>query len=266
MFVPLAVLMMIALMAPQAAYSKHDWGGLDLCEVRRDVVPPGLDPALLPDAASDGARLMRRYCTQCHNLPGPGRHTAGEWPQALERMALLMRVSSRFRGLMGEVAEPSAEERELLRDYLRTHALRPFHGEPVGRGARAFRNVCTGCHVLPDPVQHTSAAWPAVMQRMWSNMQVMGRQVPPPETRLEVLAFLQKRAGEDPDGAKEQPATTLEGIGGPIGPRKVEATTERAWWALGPFLALIMLGLVRWGLEVLRDRKEEREAGDASVN
>lgn len=59
-----------------------------------DVLPPEIDPALLPDSQSQGALLLVRYCSQCHNLPGPGSHTAEEWPAVEERMNLRMQMMS----------------------------------------------------------------------------------------------------------------------------------------------------------------------------
>ena len=44
-----------------------------------DMLPP-MNPDQLPDPDSKGARLLQQFCTQCHNLPGPGMHTAAEWP------------------------------------------------------------------------------------------------------------------------------------------------------------------------------------------
>ena len=31
------------------------------------ILPPGFEPAMLPEPDSEGARLSRRYCVQCHN-------------------------------------------------------------------------------------------------------------------------------------------------------------------------------------------------------
>ena len=67
--------LLILLLAATPALAGHPWGGVDICEARKDIVPPGIDPALLPEPASKGAQVLQRTCTQCHNLPGPGRHT-----------------------------------------------------------------------------------------------------------------------------------------------------------------------------------------------
>ena len=75
---------LLALLAVPPAWANHPWGEVDICTTRNDIMPPGLvAPAEL---GSQGAQLLQRYCTQCHNLPGTGRHTAEEWPALLERM------------------------------------------------------------------------------------------------------------------------------------------------------------------------------------
>jgi hypothetical protein len=51
-----------------------------------DALPPGIDPAPLPEPHSQGARLLKRFCTQCHALPDPKQHTVREWPDVVARM------------------------------------------------------------------------------------------------------------------------------------------------------------------------------------
>jgi len=159
-----------------------------------DRLPPGLDPALLPDPDSDGARLLQRYCTQCHNLPGPGMHTADEWPAVLRRMEMHMSMHDR---MMGGVEIPDAIETVDLLSYLQANAQ-----EPVDPGlaaldtpsGRAFRATCSQCHALPDPVQHTAPEWPGVVARMERNMVLMRRPVPDKSILRDVVRFLQEQA------------------------------------------------------------------------
>ena len=156
--------------------ASHNWGGIDVCTVYRDIAPPGIEAASLPEPEGQGARLLDQYCTQCHALTGPGRHTAGEWPAVLERMRLLMDVSRRFRGLMGSIQMPADDELRVLTDYLTTHALQPLRGTPRGAGAEIFANACAACHTLPDPHQYRAAEWPALVSQMASKATVMGRE------------------------------------------------------------------------------------------
>ncbi|MHB8455759.1 MAG: hypothetical protein ACYDDO_13945 [Acidiferrobacterales bacterium] len=165
-----------------------------------DVLPPGLDPRLLPDPGAPGAHLLERYCTQCHNLPGPGMHTAAEWPAVVARMNGRMQMMSG--GMMGGrptgIVAPSGAELQTLTAYLQTHAQKPMDiaqypdlNTPPGK---AFYAVCTQCHALPDPKQHISSEWPGVVARMRHNMTVMGRTVPDRAVLSEIIVFLQSHA------------------------------------------------------------------------
>jgi len=170
-----------------------------------DRLPPGIDPKLLPDPKSRGARLLQQYCAQCHNLPGPGMHTAAEWPDVVNRMDARMRMMSGGMmggGMMGggmmNVHAPSAAELETLTTYLRHHAQRPIdtkrYSDLDGPAGRAFQATCAQCHALPDPAQHTAAQWPGVVARMQHNMTVMGRSAPDAETFSLIISFLERHA------------------------------------------------------------------------
>jgi cytochrome c5 len=166
-----------------------------------DVLPPGVDPNLLPEPESRGARLLERYCTQCHNLPGPGIHTATEWPLVVNRMNGRMQMMSgggmMGGGMMG-VSVPSAPELNALNEYLLKHAQKPIDlakypdlDSPAGR---IFQGACAQCHALPDPQQHTSPEWPTVVTRMRKNMSTMGKPVPDEPTTKTIIEFLQRHA------------------------------------------------------------------------
>lgn len=226
------------------AEASHDWGGIDVCKTYRDRVPPGLDPALLPAPDSRGARLLKQYCTQCHELPGPGRHTADEWPAVLERMVVLMDVSQRFRGLMGRIAAPDADERAALEAYLSAHALLPMRGTPRGPGAADFAQRCAGCHALPEPRQHTPQEWTAVVSRMQRNAAIMQRGGFDARAEQAVLTYLTSAADDrflsDPHGAGVRPPRQPAEASGPP-----EWTLRRLAY-LTPFFGLAALGLLRW--------------------
>jgi len=168
-----------------------------------ETLPPGLPVELLPDAQSDGAKLLQRYCTQCHSLPGPGRHTAEEWPAVLQRMSERMdHMSGGFMSMMGSIDAPSSAERRTLRDYLQGHAQQAidttqFPALNNTDAGRAFSATCSRCHALPDPRQHTAIEWIGVEGRMQRNMNIMGRSIPNEITLQEILEFLQERARPD---------------------------------------------------------------------
>jgi len=83
-----------------------------------DQLPPGIDAADLPDPKSQGARLLARYCIQCHDLPPPALHTSNEWPKVLARMEQRMGKMSR----MGFILSPTNQERRIILNYLKRHA------------------------------------------------------------------------------------------------------------------------------------------------
>lgn len=116
------VLLFMTLVTSLPVAASHVWADIDLCEVYQDKLPPGLTLASLPEAVSAGAGLLNQYCTQCHNLPGPDRHTLAEWRDVVSRMFMLMEVSNRFGGLMGRVESMQSPEREILLAYLERHA------------------------------------------------------------------------------------------------------------------------------------------------
>ncbi|MES9899929.1 MAG: hypothetical protein ABW148_13005 [Sedimenticola sp.] len=115
--------LILILLLPLPVVASHGLAGFDICEVNRDTLPPGLTIEMLPKPKSSGAALLQQYCTQCHNLPGPDRHTAAEWRDVTSNMFLLMDVSHRFGGLMGKVEIMSKEEQGVVLAYLEQHAV-----------------------------------------------------------------------------------------------------------------------------------------------
>jgi len=158
-------------------------------------LPPGLDPGHLPEPRSSGAQLLARYCTQCHELPGPGLHTAGEWPSVADRMNRRMRMMS---GMMHDIEAPDNDGLRTLVAYLQQHAQMPMDktkytdlNTPAGK---SFEAMCSQCHALPDPKQHTADEWPGVVGRMTQNMKTMGKPLPDLATLELAVEFLQIHA------------------------------------------------------------------------
>jgi hypothetical protein len=84
-----------------------------------DQLPPGIDAADIPDSQSQGALLLARYCTQCHDLPPPALHTSGEWPKVFARMNRRMKMMSQ----MGSIQNPTDQERTTILNYLQRHTV-----------------------------------------------------------------------------------------------------------------------------------------------
>ncbi len=162
-----------------------------------DMLPP-MNADQLPDPDSKGALLLQEFCTQCHNLPGPGLHMAAEWPAVVGRMDRRMQMMSGHGMMMGSIEAPDKQELATILGYLQAHAQKPLPARlapaletPAGK---AFRSVCSQCHALPDPGQHTVKKWPAVVERMKGHMISMGKQVPDEKTLGKILGFLQQNA------------------------------------------------------------------------
>jgi cytochrome c2 len=229
-----------------AALAGHNYGGLDLCTLYPEIMPPGMQPGDLPQPESQGAILLQTYCSQCHALPGPGRHTADEWQEVLDRMSLLMDVTSRFGGLMAKVKVPSAGDEELLRAYLTNNSLQAMQGEPAGTGAAAFTSHCGSCHALPDAGQHSLEEWPVVLKRMQRNMTVMKYSPPSRELMVQIQYFLEQNLQAGSDTVPAGTAPVLSGITDNSGFNASDVFNRGRWMVLGPFLLLVFVGLARW--------------------
>jgi len=250
------ILLLVLLLNGSSVFASHSFGGLDMCALYPEVMPPGLMPDQLPDAGGQGAALMQNYCTQCHELPGPGRHTAEEWPQVLERMLVVMDVADRFGGLLGNVKTPTFNERDQLRSYLVLHALKPMAQKPQGIGASAYESHCSACHALPDPVQYNHDDWPGLIKRMQRNMEVMKYSPPSADIMMQIQLYLQKN--DNPVETKHVSATdnSSDHLGLNMGGSSISFADRKfspgSWLALAPFFVLIIIGLVRWRLNHLR--------------
>ncbi len=192
------------------------------------VVPAGIKPGNLPAPGSEGAKLVARYCVQCHNLPSPLMHSAAEWPGVAARMFQRMTMCSRMssmgmmqnmggmgmmkgtqggasgNGMMGmmNVRAPSAKEQQIIVSYLKEHSLKSIQPgalpSPRSKGAILFTATCAQCHALPDPRQHTAQEWPQVVARMRKNMVAMGKTAPDAATLRTITEFLQDAARAKP--------------------------------------------------------------------
>lgn len=172
----------------------------DMKDMMGAQLPPGIEPKELPEAQSNGAKLLVQYCSQCHDLPSPSMHSAQAWPSVVERMNQRMQMMSgrNMMGMMHDIKAPTNGELKTLIAYLQKHAQKPIDktqyedlDTPAGK---LFDDTCSQCHVLPDPRQHTADEWPAVVQRMTRNMELMGRPVPDRGALETVLVYLQKHA------------------------------------------------------------------------
>ncbi len=195
--------------ADEASEARKRWEQSPYGPLLERILPPTFEARQLPEPASEGAHLTRRYCVQCHNLPNPAMHNAAKWLRIVERMVQRMEGRGNMGHLMADmmagVRAPSAEETRTLVAYLRKYSQLPLdparYPEVTQPSAAPFRLACSQCHVLPDPQRHTAAEWRAVVARMQRNMQWMNRVVgskpDPDEPQLrvaQILAFLERYA------------------------------------------------------------------------
>ncbi|MCW8964983.1 MAG: hypothetical protein OQL16_14390 [Gammaproteobacteria bacterium] len=228
-----------------------------MCALYPEVMPPGLSVEQLPDATGQGARLMQTYCTQCHELPGPGRHTADEWPTVMQHMLTLMDVADRFGSLMGNIRSPNSEEREQLQLYLSRHGLKPLQQTPEGLGSRAFESHCGACHATPDPLQYDIEGWPDILKRMQRNMTVMKYTPPRSEVMLQIQHYIQSAYTVD-----QAPSNLANNQYKADKNRQLKESTIHpgSLIALGPFLLLIVIGIFRWWLSSRQGHKQQIKA------
>jgi cytochrome c2 len=158
-----------------------------LIEAANIALPPGVAPDSLPEPASAGATLLRKYCTQCHALPSPAMHGPADWPSVARRMWVRIDMMA---GALG-VQTPSTAQRAGLLDYLQKHALRVAAHLPPGAGKEVFEEVCARCHQLNDPRMHSPPDWPLVVMRMEQDAEKMKvRGITHSET-AQIITYLQ---------------------------------------------------------------------------
>ncbi len=195
--------------APMRA-ARERWQQSPHGEMLTRIIPPYMEPSLLPDPASGGARLTVRYCVQCHNLASPAMHHAEKWPAIVERM--LPRMQGRgnlgplMQSLMTDMQAPTPADVRSLTAYLQKHAQLRVEPDALPEAGRSrawtsYTQACGQCHTLPDPQRHTRGEWPAVVARMEKNMQwmnrVIGSKADPREPQYrsdEIVGYLQKHA------------------------------------------------------------------------
>lgn len=140
-----------------------------------------LKPHELPRSDSPEAKLVAKYCSQCHTLPSPSIHQGNEWDRALSRMFWRMESLSRqqktiwwpWLSSQNAVQVPSSEEQEKLTQYIKKHSLRRALAipDPDSAGAQIFKYTCTQCHVLPDVTIHSADEWPATIRKMQKHLE-----------------------------------------------------------------------------------------------
>ncbi|MBF0295665.1 MAG: hypothetical protein HQL96_10800 [Magnetococcales bacterium] len=158
---------------------------------------PTLEANELKDAESPGAKAVYKYCSQCHNPPGPGMHTVEEWNRIFWNMIWRMQV---MRGQFKTFQAPTYAESHQMQAYLSANALRAINAGDVqadAPGAKEFLKYCMQCHRLPAPDQHEATDWREVVQRMKQHMQKMSKHIPSHDDTDRIVTFLKSRKVKD---------------------------------------------------------------------
>lgn len=201
-------LLLVLSIAP-CSFAAEPWEDTEHGKMLKRILPPGPAPEQLPEAQSSGARLLERYCVQCHYLPDPRMHAPEHWPNVVERMVRRMRgegnLGPEMKELMENVEAPDDNEVSELNSYLRRHGQQPIdvsrYADLNTQEGRAFSQACSQCHTLPDPKSHTAQEWPEVVDRMkkhvsWTGV-VASNRVSAHRAQLdvqEILDFLQRHS------------------------------------------------------------------------
>ena len=165
-----------------------------------DRLPPGIAPEKLPEPNSLGAKLLQKYCIQCHDIFSPRMHSAEKWSSVFQRVSWHMQMMPRGKkmGRMIQIETPSPQEGTELLTYLKRHSLHAADQSKLEHldtpSGMAFIQTCSQCHALPDPKQHTSQEWPGVTTRMNQNMQLMHKPLIQPKEEALIVQFLQHAA------------------------------------------------------------------------
>jgi len=192
----------------EIARAKHLWSQSPYGKLLERILPPSIGPSELPEPGSEGARVMARYCVQCHYLPSPQMHAADKWTVIVVRMVWRMRgkgnLGAVMKEMMDRVQAPTEEEVRVLTAYLRKHGQRemdPMSPALKSEAGQMFTIACTQCHGLPDPQRHTAREWPSVVERMKRHMAWANTVVGDPSLRTtpvldtsEIVRFLQRHA------------------------------------------------------------------------
>lgn len=90
------------------------WAAVGWSVVLCACQPTAMDAVAVIDPESPGAKVMVKYCSDCHAPPRPASHVADEWPGVVHRMQEARRMKGY--SLLSE------HETEALVTYLQKHA------------------------------------------------------------------------------------------------------------------------------------------------
>lgn len=167
----LRLIMTLAFLLCFGSSTAGEWGK----DLRRIIIPSGLTADQLPDPQSKGAVLFASYCSQCHNLPNPKMHSAGDWSMTFEKM---MGHATLMAGALPDVKLPADKEKKEIVSYLEKNGFRDLPANsPLLEDPQAFSVIwfCSVCHAVPDPEQFPAKEWGKIVDRMNGHRKKQGR-------------------------------------------------------------------------------------------
>lgn len=96
-------------------------GKQDLSFTQQLVEPESYRSEFL-DVNDTRTHIIIRVCVQCHDVPTPKAHTAGEWPAVVSKMLRALEEKQRANPTAQIWTIPTAEEREQITAYLSEYA------------------------------------------------------------------------------------------------------------------------------------------------
>ena len=169
-----------------------------LAELMRGWVLTRNEPAALPNAGSRGAKLLSTYCAQCHGLPDPKAYSADEWPRVVDRMSARIKAVGSRRCHLLQLVIPTEQEKSEILAYLQQSAFEPLNAGPkvplTGEGADLYLSLCSQCHELPHPRQHSASEWPKIVDRMQDYAYFIGRRTFTDKENAAIAEFLKSQA------------------------------------------------------------------------
>ena len=185
----LRMVLALALLFHFGSSTAGEWGK----DVKRIVIPFGVTANQVPDPQSKGAALLASYCGQCHDLPSPKMHSAGDWHMRFEKM---MDHATLMAGSSTAVKTPADKEKKEIVAYLEKNGFRDLPANsPLRAEPKVFSVIwfCSVCHAVPDPDQFPAHEWGSIVDRMNVYRKKQGREEMSHSDRMEVINFLSKK-------------------------------------------------------------------------
>ncbi|MFQ6093725.1 MAG: hypothetical protein ACE5OR_13810 [bacterium] len=159
------------------------------CPMMGRIIPEAVDEKDLPGYGSREAKLYLKACAQCHSTPSPKRYSRQEWKTIFDRMDRRMEMCMMARSM-------NEEEKRIILKYLMDNAFEQIEERRLSSlnsdEAGVFKEVCSRCHALPDPKQHSPGEWVEIVDRMREHQRAEGKPSMSQEVKEKIFKFLRE--------------------------------------------------------------------------